>query len=75
MNLKERIEKSDHSLNDIVKILNNYFQEKKVDDMVNSQQQKSIVADTAYFYLGCKPYFSLGELYYQLKIDKAFLYD
>lgn len=73
MNFKERIEKFDCSLNEIVRILNNYFQEKKVDDMVNHQKQKSIVANTAYFYLGCRPSFSLGELYYQLKIDKAFL--
>jgi|SanBayMetagenome_1026888.scaffolds.fasta_scaffold88370_2 hypothetical protein len=62
-----------NSLDCVVLELQCYFLENNINGLKNSQQQKSIIADTAYFYLGCKPPFSLGELYLRLKIDKAFL--
>jgi hypothetical protein len=53
--------------------LQNYFIEKNVNNLVNCQYQKAQIANTAYWYLGCNPPFTIGELYLRLKIDKAFL--
>ena len=61
------------SLDCVVLELQFFFLENNINNLENCQQQKSIIADTAYFYLGCKPPFSLGELYLRLGIDKAFL--
>lgn len=60
-------------LNCVALELQNYFIEKGINNIVDCQQQKSIIADTAYWYLGCNPPFALGELYLRLKIDKTFL--
>jgi len=61
------------SLDCVVLELQFFFLENNINNLENCQQQKSIIADTAYFYLGCNPPFSRGELYLRLGIDKAFL--
>ena len=60
-------------LNCVALELQNYFIEKNINNLVNCQYQKAQIASTAYWYLGYNPPFTIGELYLQLKIDKAFL--
>jgi hypothetical protein len=60
-------------LNCVALELRNYFIEKNINNLVNCQYQKAQIANTAYWYLGCNPPFTIGELYLWLKIDKALL--